>query len=450
MSTVERLVAGGAGMLFVLLAIPITVLALIWGSLVWSPCVAAQVMPDTATRVHAQVWQSPIGQLDQRAYLLQTDSGTILLGTGTSRHAPAVKRAFEAVDAGPVKYLVLLEGHGEVRGGVRLWREDHAPIVLAHRSFAEFRRYMGRLHAFRQSRMKRQFALWTHGEERRADALADLAYADSVGNFLEPIEADSLVDSGEVLRLGDVTLSFIHAPGETPDQMIVWVPELEVAFTGHNVADRFKLSVPRGHPPRFALEWAGSLDRLLELDPRMVLAPGLVLSGRDEVRRHVTRLRDALLHVHDETVRGMNAGKDVYTLMAEIDLPDRAALPENYGTVRWAVRGIYETYGGWFDGTLSELFAERPAEAHTELVDMAGGRDAVIVRAESLLHAGEPVTALRLLEMVEATGERDEQLLRAKLEVIHALLEEEENFSVRGWLQYEEWSIEEILNAFHR
>lgn len=428
----------------------VAAIAFVGVSTACSARVAAQETPDTATLVHARIWQSPLGQLDQRAYLLQTDSGSIVFGTGTSRHAPIVKRAFEAVNAQPVKYLILLEGHGEVRGGVGIWEADHDPAVVAHRSFADFRRYMGRLHAFRQERLKRQFALWTSAPERRNNALADLAHADSVGNFDEPLEANRFVENGEVLRMGELSLHFIHAPGETPDQMIVWVPELEVAITGHNVADRFKLSVPRGHPPRLALEWASSLDRLLELDPRMVLAPGIVLSGRDEVRRHVTRLRNALLHVHDATVRGMNEGKDVYTLMREVELPDSVALPEGYGTVRWAVRGIYETYGGWFDGNLAELFADPPAEAHMELIAMAGGRAPVIARAQSLLAAGKPVTALRLLEMVEGAAERDDELLRAKLRVIHALLENEENFSLRGWLQYEEWSIEEVLDAFHR
>ncbi|HVR44163.1 MAG TPA: hypothetical protein VMS56_12050 [Thermoanaerobaculia bacterium] len=47
------------------------------------------------------------------------------------------------------------------------------------------------------------------------------------------------------------------------------------------------------------------------------------------------RLRHALLYVHDVTVVGMNAGKDVYTLMQEIELADDLRLPENYGTVRW-------------------------------------------------------------------------------------------------------------------
>ena len=46
--------------------------------------------------------------------------------------------------------------------------------------------------------------------------------------------------------------------------------------------------------------------------------------------------------MHDETVKGMNAGKDVHTLMAEIELPPELDVGQGYGKVSWSLRAIWE------------------------------------------------------------------------------------------------------------
>ena len=69
---------------------------------------------------------------------------------------------------------------------------------------------------------------------------------------------------------------------------------------------------------------------------------GSPIYGRQEIQRAVGEYRDAIQYVHDETVRGMNAGKDVFTLMNEIHLPPEFELNEVYGNIPWSVRGVYE------------------------------------------------------------------------------------------------------------
>ena len=81
---------------------------------------------------------------------------------------------------------------------------------------------------------------------------------------------------------------------------------------------------------------------------------------RRVVRDRVQRYRDAILYVHDETVRGMNAGNDVFTLMDTITLPPELDVGEGYGAVAWTVRGIYEGYLGWFDENPATMYAVSP------------------------------------------------------------------------------------------
>ena len=92
------------------------------------------------------------------------------------------------------------------------------------------------------------------------------------------------------------------------------------------------------------------LHKVLALEPEIVLpSHGLPIKGHDEIVKRLTRYRDAIQYVHDATVRGMNDGKDVFTLMREIKLPAELDVGESYGKVAWSVRGIYEGYVGWFD-----------------------------------------------------------------------------------------------------
>ena len=74
--------------------------------------------------------------------------------------------------------------------------------------------------------------------------------------------------------------------------------------------------------PRPALNYVESINKVLALKPEIVLpSHGVPIVGAANVQRVLTQYRDAILYVHDATVRGMNEGKDVYTLMKEIKLP---------------------------------------------------------------------------------------------------------------------------------
>ncbi|MBZ5605012.1 MAG: hypothetical protein LAO79_22165 [Acidobacteriia bacterium] len=54
---------------------------------------------------------------------------------------------------------------------------------------------------------------------------------------------------------------------------------------------------------------------------------------------------------------------------------------EFYGTVAWEVRAIYENYAGWFDGNPSNLFPLSGNDRAARIIELAGGRDQVLLRA---------------------------------------------------------------------
>ena len=171
------------------------------------------------------------------------------------------------------------------------------------------------------------------------------------GNAGGRVLATTLFDDKYEFELGGLKFQLMHTPGETPDHLTVWIPELKAAFVGDNYYESFpNIYTLRGTQPRWALDYVNSINKVLALKPEIVLpSHGLPIQGNAEITRRLTRYRDAIQYVHDETVKGMNAGKDVFTLMNEIKLPANSDVGESYGKLTWSVRGIYEGYVGWFD-----------------------------------------------------------------------------------------------------
>ena len=61
-------------------------------------------------------------------------------------------------------------------------------------------------------------------------------------------------------------LELIHAPGETNDQIVVWLPEKRVLIAADNYYESFpNLYAIRGTPHRDVTQWVRSLDRMRAL-----------------------------------------------------------------------------------------------------------------------------------------------------------------------------------------
>jgi alkyl sulfatase BDS1-like metallo-beta-lactamase superfamily hydrolase len=243
-----------------------------------------------------------------------------------------------------------------------------------------------------------------------------------------------LFDERHAFDVGGVRFELLHTPGETPDHLTVWIPEFKAAFIGDNYYESFpNLYTLRGTETRYALDYVSSINTVLALDPEIVLpSHGPAIRGRDAVRRLLTRYRDAILYVHDATVKGMNEGKSVTTLMQEIKLPADLDVGESYGKLTWSIRGIYEGYVGWYDGNPSTMFGS-PAQAYSEMVTLAGGPDKVAARAKALVET-DAVRALYLTDMALTYDRANRSALEARLAALRWLDEHSGNSNERGWL----------------
>jgi alkyl sulfatase BDS1-like metallo-beta-lactamase superfamily hydrolase len=358
-------------------------------------------------------------------FLVTTSDGNVIIDTSSANVAPLHVKLLKARSAAPVKYIILTHGHGDHTGGVALWKEPGTQVI-AQKNYVEFIHYQARLNGFYAVRNAAQFAMPTRPTPPWP------------GNDGGKIDATILFDDKYEFTLGGVKFEVYSTPGETPDHLSVWIPEWKVAFTGDNYYGSFpNIYTLRGTQQRPALDYVHSLDKVMTWKPELVLpSHGAAIRGNDEITRRLTRYRDAILYVHDATVKGMNAGKDVYTLMREIKLPPELDIGESYGKISWSVRGIYDGYAGWFDLNPAEMYETPASGVYGDLVKLAGGPDVVVKLAALRLSEGKPAEALRLTDAALAADPRNRAALEAKLKTLEQLVRECKNSNERGWLDY--------------
>ncbi len=340
--------------------------------------------------------------------LLEGTDGVVIVDAMESAEAAAeVRRAFDGVTRAPVRALIYTHNHADHIFGAAVLagsaRRASGLEVHAHSSLLpELERTTALLRPAIYRRSMRQFgALLPDGTEAGVGIGPRLRFGSRPTlAFLPPTHTFS--GARRALRLAGLELVLLHAPGETDDQLVVWLPGPRVLIAADNFYPAFpNLYAIRGTSYRDPLRWVASLDLMRALRPlHLVPLHGQPLAGEATIAAALTAYRDAIQLVHDQTVRGLNAGLTPDELVERVRLPRHLArlpfLQERYGSVAWSVRGIYAGYLGWFDGDAAHLSPLPPREHARRLAALAGGEEPLLARAREALDGGDPRWALEL------------------------------------------------------
>jgi alkyl sulfatase BDS1-like metallo-beta-lactamase superfamily hydrolase len=364
--------------------------------------------------------------------LVEGDDCAFVFDVLASREkAEEVRAEFERITDKPIEALVYTHNHADHVFGGRGFVPEGPVDVYAHVTTSFYiDRLVSVLRPIIATRSERMFgnALPKSGPDRFVNAgigpALELAHGEGTLTLIRPNRtfADRL--STEICG---VEVEMVHAPGETADQIFVWLPERRVLMPGDNVYKAFpNLYTIRGTPYRDVLDWVRSLDAMRELEAEH-LAPSHTrpVSGKEKVAEILTAYRDAIQYVHDQTVRGMNQGLTPDELVEEIELPPHLKshpyLAELYGTVEWSVRSIFAGYLGWFGGDTATLSPAPPAERAAGYVALAGGREALLAAAVGALEEGRSEWAAELASHVLRLEPEDRKARQIKAAALRDL-----------------------------
>jgi alkyl sulfatase BDS1-like metallo-beta-lactamase superfamily hydrolase len=370
-------------------------------------------------------------------YLIETSAGNIQLNAGMGMEAPVHYANFNEFSQGSVERLILTQGHVDHVGGVAFFRDQHAGLeVIAQANNPEHQAYDKRLADFRGARSAFAFTdkFATAFEYYQSQGLTEFPAQDAP-------TPDVLFSERYSFRQGDLEVELIAVPGaETNDSLIVWLPQHRICFTGNLFGCPFghfpNLVTIRGDRYRDALTVAAAVQTVMALGADMIVyGHHQPVVGAELIRGELQALHGAIMHVHDATVAGMQAGKDVHELMSTITLPPEYEVGQGYGKVSWGVRAIWENYGGWFHHrSTTELYSVPGSAVHSELRDLCGA-PALEARARALFAAGECERALHLLDILLSDEMCADTALALCIDIHRALLAESENFWLSAWLE---------------
>lgn len=379
------------------------------------------------------------------AYMVVTPAGRVIINTGMGFEALTHKKIFDAECAGPTPYIVLTQGHVDHVGGVALFREPGTQLI-AQRNLAACQQDDRRIKQVRES----QAYIWFRSV---FDTVARDAGAPAPRFVQDVPVADISFDDRFDFELGGMRFEVLATPGgETIDSSVVWLPQHRILFSGNVFGPLFphfpNFNTIRGDRYRQFEPYLQSLRRIRALEPELLITGHFEpIAGSELIRACLDRLEAAVEFVHTETLKGMNAGRDIWSLMRDVQLPDALYVGQGYGKVSWGVRTIWETYMGWFKGqATSELYPTQPRDMYADLVDLAG-IDAVVARGRARLAAGDCEAANLLAEAALQRDDAHRGALQLALDAHRALLDRAGgvNFWETGWLKTQMEKLEAAL-----
>ena len=376
-----------------------------------------------------------VGYALANSILIEGEKTNVIIDTtGTEETAREVKDLFDAINPNPVETIIYTHNHADHTYGATVFAEGSSPDIYAHSTTEIYlSRVIGILRPIISSRSNRMFGNALPKEQVENNGIGPFLEIGRDGRkpgLLYPTK--TFTDQIEFEAAGH-KIQLFHAPGETNDQLFVWLPEKKALFPGDNFYKTFpNLYTIRGTPYRDLVGWVNSIDMMRYLEPEyLVPSHTRPIVGKEKINTLLTTYRDAIQFVHDQTVRLMNLGLDPNEIAEQLVLPkhlgDSPYLKEFYGTPAWSAKNVFSGYLGWFDGNPSTLKPLPLKDEAEKIIQLSGDWDSLFKVAEDAFLVNDFQWSLQLTDYLLRSRPDDQKTKLLRKSALEALGSKESN-----------------------
>ncbi len=219
------------------------------------------------------------------------------------------------------------------------------------------------------------------GQSTSAGAFGLIAPTRIIEDAIEEVEVDGLL------------MVFQNTPGtEAPSEMNTWIPSLKALWMAENVsATLHNIYTLRGAQVRDPLRWSKYISEALYLYGQeaevMFAAHHFPRWGNDRIQEVLRAQRDLYAHQNNQVLHYANQGVTINQIHNVYQVPkslqDKWYCRGYHGSPEHNVRGVVQRYLGFWDCNPATLIPLSPADSAPLYVEMMGGADAIMARADA-------------------------------------------------------------------
>ena len=213
-------------------------------------------------------------------------------------------------------------------------------------------------------------------------------------------------DDIEEHTIDGVKMVFQNTPGtEAPAEMNTYFPEWKALWAAENItATIHNIYTLRGALVRDALAWSKEINRAMYLfgDAEVMFAShSWPRWGNDRILEVMKAQRDLYAHLNNQVLHLANSGVTINEMHNEYVVPKSLqnswAARSYHGSEFHNSRAVINRYLGYWDANPATLAPLNPGDSAPLYVEMMGGANKIIVKAQMLFNKGQYRMAMEIL-----------------------------------------------------
>ena len=177
-----------------------------------------------------------IGYSLANSMMVEGEEGKIIIDTtGTIETGREVRSIFDRINPYPIKAVIYTHNHGDHVFGAKAFVDNDETEVIAHVTTKEYiNRILGILRPIISKRSARMFGSAIPEDQIENNGIGPFLEIGKGGRQTSLVYPTKEFEDNLKLTVSGVDIHLFHAPGETNDQLFVWLPEYKTLFPGDN------------------------------------------------------------------------------------------------------------------------------------------------------------------------------------------------------------------------